>query len=421
MRIAVIAGEFPKVSETFVLHHVNGLLQLGHTVDIFAEFRPQSVEFAHDALATSLLARTSYVDIPSLKNGKRLATAPQRIASSGLVAPRLTFGALNPAQYGRYALGLSQVNRLYTLARLQRQYDVIHAHFGMVGDRFRFASALWHAPLVVSFHGFDATLWPQQHGRNCYRRLFQVAAAVIVNSESTRARMLSLGCPSHKIAKVYPAWDIVTFPFTAHPVREEHPFRILTVARLVEKKGIEDSINAIDVLHKSNAHVQYDIVGDGPLRERLQVLIDARHLQNIVTLHGAQPHSYVQRMMRDAHVFLLSSVTSPLGDEEGLGMVLLEAQAAGLPVVATEHGPFPEVIAHGVTGFLAPEHAPEKLAHWLAFLQVHPQAATQMSYAAREHVERNFDPQRIDARCVQLYEQVIATYQSATRRMRGRG
>ncbi|HEU5347584.1 MAG TPA: glycosyltransferase [Ktedonobacterales bacterium] len=416
MRTAIIAGEFPKVSETFVLHHINGLLRRGLDVDVFSEFRPRGSEFAHDdALAASMLARTSYVDLPSLKSGKRLLTAPQRVAYCARVAPRLTLDMLNPAQFGRYAIGLSQVNRLYALAQARRPYDVIHAHFGMVGDRFRFASALWHAPLVVSFHGYDVNIWPQQHGRDCYDRLFKAAAAITANSENTRKRIIELGCPPDKVDKVYPAWDMANFPFTVHGRDEEQPMRVLTVARLVEIKGVEDGIKAMALLRKANSNVHYDVVGDGPLREQLQALIDSLDLREIVTLHGARPRDYVQRMMQDAHVFLLSSAKTQVGAQEGFGVVLLEAQAAGLPVVATEHGAFPEVVVHGETGFLAPEHSPEQLAHWLAFLMEHPQTAMQMGRVAREHVERNFAPADIDARCVQLYQHVIATYREAHR------
>jgi colanic acid/amylovoran/stewartan biosynthesis glycosyltransferase WcaL/AmsK/CpsK len=411
MRAAIIAGEFPKVSETFVLHHVNALLQLNHDVDIFSEFRPRGSDFAHnDALAASMLARTSYVDLPPLKNGKRLITAPRRITYCARTAPRLTLEALNPTQFGRYAIGLSQMNRLYALARVHRHYDIIHAHFGMVGDRFRFTRDLWHAPLVVSFHGFDVSVWPQQHGRNCYDRLFEAAAAIIVNSESTRKRIIELGCPVDMIDKVYPAWDMANFPFAVHSRAQGQPMRVLTVARLVEIKGIEDGIRAVALLRQINSNVRYDIVGDGPLRERLQALIDSLDLRETVTLHGAQPRAYVGRMMGNAHVFLLSSVTTQAGSQEGLGVALLEAQATGLPVIATDHGAFPEVVVHGETGFLVPERTPEQLAHWLAFLMEHPEVAARMGHAARAHVERNFAPEQIGARCEQLYLRVIAMY-----------
>lgn len=416
MRIAVIVGEFPKVSETFVLHHINDMLRLGHEVDVYSEYRPRGADYArNDAMVASLLDRTSYVDIPSLKTGKRLLTAPYRMIYCGSAVPRLALATLSPSQFGRNALDLSQLNRLYKLARVNRKYDVIHAHFGMVGDRFRFVSELWKAPMVVSFHGHDVSIWPQERGHDCYTHLFKVASAFVVNSENTRRRVIDLGCPPAKIEKLYPAWDMAKFPYTVHPRKEGQPMRVVTVARLVEKKGVNVSIEAIALLHRSHPLIHYDIVGDGPMHHQLQALVEKLGLHNVVTFHGAQSRDYVRRMLEDAHVFLLSSVTTQQGDFEGLGVVLLEAQAAGLPVVATRHGPFPEVVAHGETGFLAPEHSPEQLAHWLRYLMENPQAATDMGRAAREHVERNFAPKQIDAQCIALYERVRAEFHSGLR------
>lgn len=411
MRIAVITGEFPKVSETFVLNHINGILQLGHEVDIYAEYRPRGSDYARDdALAASMERRTTYIDMPSLRNGKRLLTAPQRIASCGRATPRLALSSLNPARFGRHAFDLSQLNRLYTLARLDhsQRYDVVHVHFGMVGDRFRFVKELWGAPLVVSFHGFDVTGWPKTQGRNCYIPLFEAASAFVVNSEHLRRRALALGCPPHKIVKIPEKWDMKNFPYTVHQREEGQPLRVLTVARLVEKKGVEDAIAAIALVRQTHPDVHYDIVGDGPLRSQIEALIDHLDLHETVALHGAQSSEYVRHMMNDAHVFLLPSVTSRTGDEEGLPVVLLEAQGAGLPVVSTLHAGIPEEVVHGETGFLAPEHAPEQLAHWLMYLADNSQAAADMGGAGRKHMERNFASERIDASFVDMYERVIA-------------
>jgi len=413
MRIAVIAGEFPKVSETFVLHHINGLIQRGHDVDVYAEYRPRGSDFArNDAMAASLLGRTSYIDIPSLKTGKRLLTAPYRIVFCSCAAPRLALTTLNPSQFGRNALNLSELNRLYKLARVHRKYDVVHAHFGMVGDRFRFVSALWKAPLVVNFHGYDVSVWPHENGRDCYTRLFEVASAVVVNSENTRRRVIALGCPPQKTDKIYPAWDMANFPYSVRQRGEGQQFRVLTVARLVEVKGVEDAVSAIALVRKTHPNVRYDIIGDGPLRSRLEMLIATLGLEEAVTLHGAQPRDYVRLMMDDAHAFLSPSVTTSIGAQEGLGVALLEAQASGLPVVATEHGAFPEVVSHGETGFLAPEHSPEQLAKWLGYLIENPQVATQMGRAAREHVERNFAPEQINTQYIELYERVINSFRA---------
>jgi colanic acid/amylovoran/stewartan biosynthesis glycosyltransferase WcaL/AmsK/CpsK len=408
MRIALISGVFPKVSETFVMRHAADLLDHGHEVDIFSDYRPRENEFpASDPLAEELRDRTIYMDVPSLRGGQRLLSAPRRLARCARVAPRLAAASLSPSEYGLRALSLSQMNRLYTLAREPRSYDVIHAHFGMVGDRFRFASALWNTPLAVSFHGFDYSVWPLTHGKDCYRRLFEVAAHIVVNSENTRRRVEMLSCPPEKIVKIYPHWDMAGFPYRPHDHTAGQPFRVLTVARLVDIKGVDDGLRAVALARRAHSDIRYDIVGEGPLRAELETLIHSLGLGDSVTLHGAQPHRAVSRMMASAHAFLLTSRTAGSGDEEGLGIALLEAQAAGLPVIATQHGAFPEVVAHGETGLLAPERSPETLARYLTELIEKPELRRQMGAAGRRRVEDRFAPATITERYETLYQEML--------------
>lgn len=414
MRIALISGVFPKVSETFVVRHVTDLLERGHTIDIFSDFRPVGDEFpAHDPLAEAMRDRTIYMDVPSLKCGRRLMSAPYRLARCAQVAPRLTAASLNPSEYGLRALSLSQMNRLYTLARERRRYDIIHAHFGMVGDRFRFTSALWDAPLAVSFHGFDYSVWPRTHGKHCYRRLFQIAARVVVNSENTRRRIEALGCPPEKIVRIAPYWDMASFPYRPHARREGEPFRALSVARLVDKKGLDDAVRAIALVRSAYPDVRYDIIGEGPLRANLNTLVHHLGLDACVTFHGAQSGAYVRRMMDSAHAFLLPSRRTKTGDEEGFGVALLEAQSAGLPVIATRHGAFPEVVAHGETGFLAPERAPEQLARYVIEVIERPDAAMAIGRAGRKRVEERFSPADISRQIDALYQGMIAERQAS--------
>jgi colanic acid/amylovoran biosynthesis glycosyltransferase len=383
------------------------LLAHGHTVEVFADFHPRADERPRDdPQAAALAAATTYMDVPRLE--RRFLSAPQRLARCARVAPSLTLAALNPVEYGLRALSLSQLNRLYTLARVPRRYDVVHAHFGMVGDRFRFTSALWRAPLAVSFHGFDYSIWPRRYGADYYRRLFPVAARVVVNSEHTRRKVAALGCPEEKLRLISEQWDMPQFPYRWHERRAGEPFRILTVARLVEKKGVDDGIRAIAQVRRACPDVEYDIVGDGPLRPRLQTLVHELGLNGVVRLHGAEPHATVSALMAEAHALLAPSRVAADGDEEGLGVALLEAQASGLPVIATRHGPFPEVVSHGETGFLAAERAPHELARYLLEIITQPEMALRMGSAGRQRVEQRFAPERITGQYEALYQEMQA-------------
>jgi colanic acid/amylovoran biosynthesis glycosyltransferase len=415
MRIAMFLGVFPVTSETFVSRQIIGLLDLGHEVDIYVEYRPQVNPAAYvpqaDVEAYHLLDHTTYLDAPPLRTGARYFTAVRRAVVCSRLAPRLTLSVLNPTQYGRSALSLSALHRLYRLATAPARYDVLHAHFGMVGDRFRFASALWDTPLLVSFHGQDCSVWPRTHGSDCYRRLFAAATAVTANSEHTRRRLEALGCPATKIHKVYSAWDMGSFAAAPHPWLPGEPIRVLTVARLVEKKGVAYAIQALALARRTHPQLRLDIVGHGSLRPHLEALIAQLGQGEAVTLHGARSSQEVRRLMAAAHIFTLPSVTAASGDEEGQGVALVEAQATGLPVVATHHGPFPEVVRDGVTGFLVPERDPEALAERLIYLVEHPQIAAAMGAAGRTHVEERFDEREIARHVEAIYAWAIAQYQ----------
>jgi colanic acid/amylovoran biosynthesis glycosyltransferase len=443
VRVAMFVGAFPLVSESFILRQITGLLDRGHAVDIFAERPPPPGTPVHPEVATyNLRARTTYLALPpesgdwelpawppvgrtwapgaahSQANLARLARAAPALATGLRHAPRLAVRALLPAEYGYQAASLSALYRLARLCRQRGDYDVLHAHFGPVGASFRFARDLWRAPLVVSFHGYDFSTWPRQHGAGVYRRLFATADALTANSAYTAGRLRALGAPAGHIHALPVGLDLARFPFAPRAPQPGAPVRLLTIARLVEIKGLEYAIRAVGAVRAAYPALRYDIVGEGPLRGRLEGLIGALGLQDVVTLHGAQDGAAVARHLARAHLFLLPSVRVH-GDAEGQGLVLQEAQACGLPVIATAHGALPEGLAPGESGLLAPERDPEALAAALRALLAAPERWPAMGRAGRAFVAARYDIHRLNDRLVDLYEVVGAAYRArAGRRSR---
>src|SRR5262249_14392219 len=155
-------------------------------------------------------------------------------------------------------------------------------------------------------------------------------------------------------------------------------------------KGHEFVIRAIAKLCARHKNVQYDIVGDGPLRKKLEQLTAELRVQVAVTFHGALDSDGVRRQMAEAHLFVLTSVNIE-GDQEGQGLVLQEAQASGLPVVATNHGGLPEGLLPDQSGFLVPERDVDALAERLNFLVEHTEIWPTMGNAGRRFVEARYD------------------------------
>src|SRR5262249_49503792 len=146
-------------------------------------------------------------------------------------------------------------------------------------------------------------------------------------------------------------------------------FRILTVARLFEKKGYEYSVRAVAKVAATVPNLEYLLVGDpnGPAAPRIRELIRELKMEDKIRILGTRTREQLIEMYQQCHIFILASVTAADGDEEGQGLVLQEAQASGLPVVATRHNGFPESLLDGETGFLVPERDADVLANRILF------------------------------------------------------
>ncbi len=432
MRIALFVESFPVISQTFVLAHATGLLELGHEVAIVASNRAEPDEPRHPEVSRyQLLERTTTVEGPpeslywelpvhplwsstwtpgatrSVPNALRALRAVPHLARALRRAPRLTLQTLRESEYGYQARSLSALHRLSSLCSLRGSFDVLHAHFGPVANGFRFARELYGAPLVASFHGYDFSAWPKRHGAGAYARLFADADAVIVNSSYTRGRLLALGCPSARLHRIPAPFRAAEFPFRERTLAAGEPIRLLSVGRLVEKKGIEYALDAVAQLRAHWPALRYDVVGDGPLRSALGVRAAELGLASVVTLHGALPRNAVLALLDRAHLFVMPSVTAGDGDVEGQGVALQEAQAVGLPVVATEHNGFPESIVPGRSGMLVPERDAPALARALTELLSRPAAWPEMGRAGRKHVEATYDAPRVCAELVELYGELL--------------
>jgi colanic acid/amylovoran biosynthesis glycosyltransferase len=433
LRIGVFVGSFPVVSETFILRQITALLEAGHAVHIFSDTQPAKGPIHREVKSYNLAERTTYIDAPaesivwempvhpllartwppgetrSIANWRRVAKAIPSLARCVFRAPRLTCRVLNKTLYRYQASSLSGLYRLATLCHDPGGYDVLHAHFGPVGNSYRFARALWRAPLVVSFHGYDFSTRPRQEGWSMYEDLFRTADLVTVNSGFTQSAVEKLGCPPEKLRRLPVGLELADFPFRERKLRPGEPVRLLTVARLTEIKGHEYALRAVAQLRPGLAGLRYDIVGDGPLRHSLETLARELGLTGVVVFHGAQAGEAIANLLAQAHLFLLTSVNVE-GDQEGQGLVLQEAQACGLPVIATEHGALPEGLLNQRSGFLVPERDVEALAARLRWLIENHAGWPSLGRSGRAFVENGYDIRKLNAQLVGLYSEAVEIY-----------
>jgi colanic acid/amylovoran biosynthesis glycosyltransferase len=223
-----------------------------------------------------------------------------------------------------------------------------------------------------------------------------------------RQRIVAEGCDEGKI-EVHPSGiHVDRFPFEERSRRDGDATEILTVARLVEKKGVVYGLRAIRRLRDSGRRVRYSVVGDGPLRSELEEVVEDLDLMGEVRFLGSKSHEQVVRLMRDCHILIAPSVTGTDGDQEGIPNSLKEGMAAGMPVVGTHHSGIPELIEEGESGFLVPEADEATLASRLAWLIDHPERWPEMGRKGRARIEADYDIQALNRRLVDLYRGLLS-------------
>lgn len=207
--------------------------------------------------------------------------------------------------------------------------------------------------------------------------------------------------------------NISEYAFKQRTIDVDLPIKIITVARLVEKKGIEYSIKAVAKAIQNHPNILYRIVGDGPLQKSLNLLISDLGLSHKIQLLGWKTQDQVRELYDDSHIFILSSVTSSNGDQEGQGLVLQEAQAMGLPVLSTLHNGFPDSVLDGKSAFLVPERNVDALTQKLNYLIEHPETWAEMGQMGRNFVEEHYDINKLNEQLVEIYQQLLNKLEEA--------
>lgn len=406
MKIAIIARKFPLLSETFILNQIAGLIERGHEVDIYAYELGDTFKMHPLVQKYQLLDRTYYAGIPA--NYYLRALKGMRLLLTNFFKIPLLLHSLNIFKYGRSATSLKL---LYTAILLidKEPYDIIHCQFGdvgLVGTTLRNLGIL-KGKLITHFRGSDISEYIRQFGDDFYNQLFNTGDIFLSNCEYFKHRLVKLGCDEKKVVVYRSGIDCSRFVFTPRRLHPDDRVRIVTTGRLVEKKGVEYGIRAVAKLVKANHNIEYNIVGDGPLKDDLQQLIQELDVSDTIKLLGQKQQKELIEILNNSHIFIAPSVTSKNGDQDAPVNVLKEAMAMGLPVVSTHHGGIPELVEDGISGFLVSERDANTLAEKLGYLSEHPESWSEMGQAGRAHVEEHYNIDKLNEYLVEIYQQVL--------------
>ncbi|MBI2303820.1 MAG: glycosyltransferase [Chloroflexi bacterium] len=299
----------------------------------------------------------------------------------------------------------------WTLGQAIRQQGVrlLHAHFGPYGLYSLPLAQRFRLPLVTSFYGYDMTSLAREPAyRSGLDRLFNQGALFLVEGENARRTLIDLGCPPEKIT-VHPLGiDLERFPFQSRSMDQNGEVKLLMCNRLVEKKGIPFALEALAQVAFSPPKVTMTILGDGPLREEITAMIQRLRLEDRVTLAGAVSYSRYREELYRHHIMVAPSVTASDGNTEGgAPTVLLEAQASGMPVLATYHADIPEVVKDGESGFLVAERDGDGLAERMRQLMNTPSLWQAMGEAGRRHMVERHNLETQNRKLEEIYDDLI--------------
>ena len=239
---------------------------------------------------------------------------------------------------------LSETYHALRLTRKER-VDVIHAHWIMPSGLVAlFCRVLCKTPVVVSCHGSDVeVLCKNGVGRFLSGRVLGKADRITTVSAYLKTKVTGVGIPSDRVDVLHDGVDTSSFRFSPKMTGSH---KLVYVGRLADEKGLENLLKSMALLKKKFPDVTLTIVGEGPLRKKLEDLSNELNMRESISFEGAVPHSRISEYMRDADALVLPSIS------EGLSVVILEAMACGTPVIASNVGGVGDIVSDGFNGFV---------------------------------------------------------------------
>jgi colanic acid/amylovoran biosynthesis glycosyltransferase len=247
-------------------------------------------------------------------------------------------------------------------------------------------------PIIVSFHGADAGIDLDKPAHLALtRRMLDLAALLLVRSDSLAQRLIALGADPGKIRLHRTGIPLAEIPFQQRHAPADGAWRCVQACRLIAKKGLATTLRAFAEFAHEYPKATLTIAGEGPQLPELQALAATLGITDRVEFPGFLPQAKLREFYASAHFFLHPSETAPDGDQEGVPNSMLEAMASGLPPIATTHGGIPEAVENHISGWLVAERDHAALAQALLALARDPARYAQMSAAAAARVSTAFD------------------------------
>lgn len=399
-------NQFPQLSETFVTAQIITALKCGFEVTILVktildiEGSKQELIFKKYDISNKIIIED--FNIPKVKLFRFLKAAYLILLNIKDISRLINF------LKEKNKFELSHIYHFHYYQKL-KDFDIIHVQFGNNHQPFEILKkiGLLNATLIVSFHGHDA-FFPI-YGfltEGYYDNLFKYGDLIVANTPYLANQILAIGCPS-EILNTIPVGVDTSFFKPGIIKKNNKSINIITVGRLDKVKGHIYAIKVVENLYKKGYQLNFTIVGEGEERENLEILIDTNKLQNIVHLIGRKSQLEIRELFWQHDIFIFSPVAVEIERRETQGLVSLEAQACGLPVVVFDSGGVKYTVKDGGSGFVVPEYDVSAMVEKMELLINNHELRMHMGKQARTFVEEEFSQDHIDKQWCSIYNDLI--------------
>lgn len=367
MKICIITGNYPVLSETFIEKQIIGLGATVYTLKTQSGLRHEGQN------------QPQVIVSPTRSLKDRIETRAFKIANK-----------LKRYDSGSYILSSSQHHHLSdTLTTMA--CDVVLIQYGTTGISVWEAVAATGIPFAVHFHGFDLSqMYRNAHYREALAAMAEKAGALIVVNSIMKERLEKIGVPASKIEVITYGVDVGKFAQQPSERTVGGPFNLIAVGRFTPKKAPLVTIAAFAEAYARRGNIRLKMIGEGELYADALKLVKELKLEEVVSLPGAVPHREIFGELSRAHAFIQHSVTSPVGDEEGWPNAIAEALAVGRPVLSTRHAGIMDQVVEGENGLLVDENDASGQADAIVEMaELSPEEYRRWCDNAREHMVNN--------------------------------
>lgn len=382
MRVLYVLNSFPKLSETFILNEIIELKNRNIDVEILALKNPQESVINSDILDHGLLKKTRYFLEPS-----RAAVIYHSCLS--LAFYRILFNTYK--EYGS-SVDIKHIVRLAYHSTRYEGIDLIHAHFAyhaaVIGMQI---GRILKKPFTFTAHAYEI-FNKSLHSRDRLKTLSETADRIFTPSAFNKKYIVGeTGVPEEKIGVIRATIAYDKFNETKRSNLSLDKIKIISIGRLVEKKGFQYLIKSLEIVKKKHSSIELVLIGEGPLKDELVSLSKDLGLDNNIKFLGARSNEECIREISESDIAVLPCVVASNGDMDALPLALQEAMATGIPAISSRIGGMAEIIEDGKEGILVPERDERALADAILQLIENPAMRNEMGRNGRVKIAREFN------------------------------